>query len=258
MCYSAPISCFLFCCQFIDTCVQRMGPRNITRIEGELDVFIPCPLSGFVLPVWKINGYVYELFQLPELFTPAYGGIYIETITRQLNGTTMQCFVSTGKDGIVESSLIGMLTVVTLSGIVIVLSSTTCILTMHAGTNFESDFLQSISNSYLYLDHQNMIFGDKYVILAWKHTNLDCITYQIKLRHTCGYTSQLEHAWETTSQNVTVNESVTNINGSRTDIDIQLVNDDGFICKVMKETVQIHKSGRYAFLCYFAINTGLT
>ena len=127
---------------------------------------------------------------------------------------------------------------------------------MFTGTNFEVEFLQSASNSYLYLDHQNMIFGDKYVILAWKNTNLDCITYQIKLRYTCGYTSQLERAWETTLQNMTIDESVTNISGSHTDIDIQLVNGDGFICKVMKETVQIHKSGKYTFLCYFEINIG--
>lgn len=120
---------------------------------------------------------------------------------------------------------------------------------MCVGTNQEPAFLQSAVSSYLYIDHQNMIFGGKYITLAWKHTytDIDCNTYQIKLRYTCGYTSPIEHVWDTTSCNMTLNETSTSNNESHTDIDIQLVNHDGFICKVMKETVQVHTSGKVYF-----------
>ena len=96
----------------IDACVQHMGPTNITRTEGELNVFIPCPLSGYILPIWKINGYVYEVYQLPDPYTPAYGGIYVTVVSRDLNGTTFQCYTQ-GENGYkLDVSPLGILTVI--------------------------------------------------------------------------------------------------------------------------------------------------
>ena len=90
-------------------CEQR--PENITRTEGEPDVFIPCTVPGYIPPIWEINGSVYELFQLPEIFIPAYTGIFIDIVQRNLHGTSFRCYTSTGSGYMVQGSSTGYLTV---------------------------------------------------------------------------------------------------------------------------------------------------
>ena len=226
---------------FTDTCVQHMGPTNITRSEGERNVFIPCPLSGLVLPIWKINGYFYELYQLPEQYTPAYGGVYIQIISRQLNGTTFQCFTQNGNAYILEASSIGILTVVFFDTIdTKYRKQDTCLLTTCTNDPFFSGIIPRLpfENEYLYLDHQNMKF-DKNITLTWKRTSLDCITFKIIFRKECGYISQPNKTYEVSSSKFDIYvESETSV-----DISVESVNDHGILCQTMKETIQIHKPG---------------
>lgn len=85
-------------------------------MEGETDVFIPCPFSGQYLPIWKINGKVYELFQITEDeqlqdFIPSLRGLLITRVTQSLDGTTFQCLYPSGVGFNVMESSIGSLTV---------------------------------------------------------------------------------------------------------------------------------------------------
>lgn len=81
---------------------------NITRAEGEVNVFIPCPLSdtGSTNPIWKINETYYEVYNLPRKFRPATYGILITRVDGGMNGTTFQCI-----DEHNFESTVGMLTV---------------------------------------------------------------------------------------------------------------------------------------------------
>ena len=72
-----------------------VGPMDITRRENERNVAIPCPFSGPHVPLWKINDAFYEISMLPADFFPNWHGLLIPIVTRQLNGTTFQCFAPT-------------------------------------------------------------------------------------------------------------------------------------------------------------------
>ena len=74
-----------------------IGPSNILRGENETNVFIPCPYLGPYNPVWTINGIDYEVFSIPNLYKAARYGLLIEMISKEMNGTTFQCHVSTGQ-----------------------------------------------------------------------------------------------------------------------------------------------------------------
>lgn len=80
-------------------------------MEGEKDVFISCPFSGQYLPAWEINGRVYELFQLPDVFIPASRGLLVPVVDVSLNGTMFRCIYPTGNGFHTKESSIGVLTV---------------------------------------------------------------------------------------------------------------------------------------------------
>ena len=69
-------------------------------------------MTGYNPQIWEINGSIYELFQLPEIFTPIYGGISIKVIQKDLNGMSFRCYTSTGDGYTVEASLTTYLTVI--------------------------------------------------------------------------------------------------------------------------------------------------
>lgn len=91
---------------------SNIGPRDITRAEREIDVYVPCPFAGPYSPSWKINNIVYEAFNLPERFIPASYGLLITVIEKDMDGTTFQCLVYTGVNYTIQYSSIGKLTVV--------------------------------------------------------------------------------------------------------------------------------------------------
>lgn len=92
LCYCIPAS----------TPQDTPGPQDITRKEGDTDVFIPCPFNDLEIPFWKINGTFYSATQLQYPFLSLSGdsnnqsGIVILLIHRSLNGTTFQCLVAPG------------------------------------------------------------------------------------------------------------------------------------------------------------------
>ena len=61
--------------------------------------------------MWKINDHYYELNQLPKIYKPAYGGLRIQIVRRELNGTTFQCYTQSDNEQIAVASSIGVLTV---------------------------------------------------------------------------------------------------------------------------------------------------
>ena len=218
-----------------------MGPTNITRSEGEYNVFVPCPLSGLVLPVWNINGYFYDLYQLPEQYTPAYGGIYIQVVSRELNGTKFQCYTLSESGYILAASSVGILTVI-FTGIIITQKQYKVVALYHSFSMTGIVPRLPVENSYLYLDHQHMIFDKGNATLAWKPTDVDCSTYKIIFRKECGFLSKPDKTSEIFSPTVTLPFSY--VEGETSvDINIQSVNDDDILCQTMKETIQLHKSG---------------
>ena len=93
---------------------QYVGPRNITRDEGQTSLTIPCGLgTGPATPFWKINGFLYYPLDVPPPFIASLGGriISIPVIDLSMNGTSFQCFspASSGR-GLISSST-GTLTV---------------------------------------------------------------------------------------------------------------------------------------------------
>ena len=46
-------------------------------------------------PIWNISGNYYHFKSLPKEYKPAYIGIIIPTVYRDMNETTYQCFYST-------------------------------------------------------------------------------------------------------------------------------------------------------------------
>ena len=88
-----------------------MGPRNITRIEEERDVFIPCPFWGPYVPIWEINGVQYEHSTFPEPYKLERFGLLITMVERRLNNTMYRCLYPTGKRFQIKSSEVGYLLV---------------------------------------------------------------------------------------------------------------------------------------------------
>ena len=88
-----------------------IGPKNITRYEGEDNVFIPCLFNSFDLPFWEINNHYYGLFSLPQGFFPASKGIIIPAIRVDMNGTTFRCYFLDRNSQAIQGSSIGVLTV---------------------------------------------------------------------------------------------------------------------------------------------------
>lgn len=94
--------------------IVRIGPRNITRMEGETDVFISCPycLDDFNYPTWEVNGTVYFISNLPSQYLSAFGGLLIPIVTRALNNTSFRCYYpSPNSSFIPNESALGVLMV---------------------------------------------------------------------------------------------------------------------------------------------------
>ena len=86
-------------------------------MEGEEDIFISCPFYGEYVPIWEINGKLFELFQVPvnEQIIPASRGLLIPIVNLAMKGTTFQCFYPTGDNFEVKSSSHAVLTVTPMS-----------------------------------------------------------------------------------------------------------------------------------------------
>ena len=93
----------------------QFGPTDITRTEGDLNEFIPCPFDGINTPFWKINETFYHYSVLPCPFIPSTSpaGLVITVVDRSISGTSFQCFApGTGRDTSIMASSVGVLTVV--------------------------------------------------------------------------------------------------------------------------------------------------
>lgn len=62
---------------------------------------ITCDLNPQMNPLyWKINGLVYEFFQVPEIFQiQGYETLNIPEVDRSMNGSTFQCFTVDPNEG---------------------------------------------------------------------------------------------------------------------------------------------------------------
>ena len=82
-------------CSFLSIQSQSLilGPRNIQRNEGEMDIFIPCPFGFWSSPsIWKIDDKEYTSVTLPSPpFELSSSGLFIDAAYRYLNQTSFQC-----------------------------------------------------------------------------------------------------------------------------------------------------------------------
>ena len=103
----------LLCFCHLDACVEHVGPENITLMEGETEILIPCTVSGTIPPIWEINGSLYEYHQLPKIFRPIYRGLVIKFVQRSLNGISFRCYYTPTRaiGYIVKESSVGYITV---------------------------------------------------------------------------------------------------------------------------------------------------
>ena len=85
---------------------------DITRFEGETDVFIPCPFEFQPTPsLWMINKTAYSSATLPSLFTLNPGGLLIKTVHRCLDQTSFQCIDTSSNSLAGRKSSVAILTV---------------------------------------------------------------------------------------------------------------------------------------------------
>ena len=89
-----------------------MGPRDILRVEGETNEFIPCPYVGEFEVIWVINGIEYSSYRLPDCCISYGFGLLIREINLSLNNTSFRCRYSTGIGFETRTSSKGVLTVV--------------------------------------------------------------------------------------------------------------------------------------------------
>ena len=89
-----------------------LQPKNITRADGESDVFISCPYEFRPTPsIWKIDGTYYTAATIPSIYSITSSGLFINTVHVCLNQTSFQC-VDTSDNALEEQvSDIGILTV---------------------------------------------------------------------------------------------------------------------------------------------------
>ena len=91
---------------------MALGPRNITRTEGESDVFIPCSFERqSTAPVWRINGTDYTIATLPSIYSLSPDGLFINSVDKCLDQTTFQCIYTSNSGLEGQKSSIGTLTV---------------------------------------------------------------------------------------------------------------------------------------------------
>ena len=85
---------------------------NITRADGESNVFIPCPFEFRPTPsIWKIDGTYSTAATIPSIYSITPGGLFINTVHVCLNQTSFQC-IDTSNNALEEQvSDIGILTV---------------------------------------------------------------------------------------------------------------------------------------------------
>ena len=89
------------------------GPRNILRVDGETNEFIPCPYVGEFEVTWVINDVEYSSYQLPDCCVSYAFGLLIKEVKSSLNNTSFRCRYSTGRGFETKTSTKGVLTVVT-------------------------------------------------------------------------------------------------------------------------------------------------
>ena len=87
-------------------------PMNITRADGETNVFIPCPFEFRSTPsIWRIRGMEYTAATIPPVYSITPGGLFINTVHVCMNQTSFQC-IDTSDNALAEQlSDIGILTV---------------------------------------------------------------------------------------------------------------------------------------------------
>ena len=84
---------------------------DITRFEGETDVFIPCPFEFQPTPsLWMINRTAYSSATLPSLFTLNPGGLLIKIVHRCLDQTSFQCIDTSSNSLAGQKSMCSVLT----------------------------------------------------------------------------------------------------------------------------------------------------
>ena len=103
---------YLFHCLVLQLTLA-LQPSDITRFEGETDVFIPCPYEFQPAPsIWRINGTAYSSSTLSSQYSLNPGGLLIKAIHRCLDGTSFQCIDTSGSSLAGQKSSVGILTVI--------------------------------------------------------------------------------------------------------------------------------------------------
>lgn len=93
--------------------LSQRQPRNITRADGESDVFIPCPFEFRPTPsTWRIDGTDYTAATIPSIYSITPSGLFINTVHVCLNQTSFQCVDASNNALEEQVSDIGILTVV--------------------------------------------------------------------------------------------------------------------------------------------------
>ena len=218
-------------------------------MEGEKDVFISCPFTGQYLPAWEINGKLYELFQLPDVFIPASRGILIPVIDVSLNGTTFQCVYPTGSGFHVEESSVGKLTVTPSSMLKLKFM---CMLNFdfnNIGYAWVTQTPPSLP-SFIYIDHQHTVFEKYTKMISFKHTqDPTCNNYKLQSKLDCEDESTILNTWLINNASTTIN-SIDLVNHKSQKLvyfNIFSENNQQDVCGFMRINFQIKQQGKLNF-----------
>ena len=223
-------------------------------MEGVENVIIPCPIHTGLPPIWNINGNYYDINSLPQEYKPALIGIIIPTVYRDMNGTSFQCFYSTGDGLEVQQSSIGTLLVViqrklfyTVACAFISISDESALIILLLSD--EEPLLTVVGNQErcLYLDHNSIYFGETSITIGIKpeQSTIDCNQFSLIARNKCVQDSPIIESWPFNGNNiVTINSMYTETSeGSLTFFDVVGGYNESTICRRGQAAFQIFDNG---------------
>ena len=170
---------------------------DITRFEGETDVFIPCPFEFQPTPsLWMINKTAYSSATLPSLFTLNPGGLLIKIVHRCLDQTSFQCIDTSSNSLAGLKSSVAILTVlsreactgtkqlhVQINIMALSLANRLSFLHVSAAESELEDFL-NVGRGSIELDHHRISYGKNMTTIAWRDES-NCSVSRIQSHLPC-------------------------------------------------------------------------
>ena len=209
--------------------LYKVDPNDIEREAFETDVFIPCINTETQLPIWEINGLLYDLFHLPGKILPAVHGILIQVVEENMNGTTFRCYTEDTSKSIlsVRASSLGTLTVYEQIQSVAFNEVAT------SKTEFHT----------IRVDHEHTSFNDTHTTIAWiQYCNYSSSEYMTVNVHNCK--NKTDHTWTITNPSVGHFTISANNLGEDDIITISAFDNEKNYCS-MNESFSFHKHSKF-------------